>query len=188
MFSPLRHVSSTTAVISRLSDLEVDTHHTIEDVGISIGEALRSALGDKSGIRRFGSVSLPLDEALIDVALDLSGRPFLVYEVEIPPSDVSGLAVIATTGSASNLVAGTVPAAQMPALTGDVTSTAGSVALAIAANAVTNVKLADMATATLKGRTTAGTGDPEDLTAAQAKTLLNLTGTNSGDQTITPIP
>lgn len=72
-------------------DLAVDTHHTIEDVGIAIGEALRAALGDKSGIRRFGSVSLPLDEALIDVALDLSGRPFLVYEVEIPPSDVSGL-------------------------------------------------------------------------------------------------
>ena len=65
-------------------DLEVDTHHTIEDVGIALGEALREALGDKAGVRRFASMSLPLDEALIDVALDLSGRAFLVYEVELP--------------------------------------------------------------------------------------------------------
>lgn len=66
--------------------------------------------------------------------------------------------------------------------TGDVT---GATALTIAADVVTNTKLANMATQTFKGRTTAGTGDPEDLTVAQAKTLLNLTGTNSGDQTIT---
>ncbi|MHB1444836.1 MAG: imidazoleglycerol-phosphate dehydratase HisB [Acidimicrobiales bacterium] len=65
-------------------DLDVDTHHTIEDVGISLGEALREALGDKAGVRRFASVSLPLDEALVDVALDLSGRAYLVYEVEFP--------------------------------------------------------------------------------------------------------
>ncbi|HUZ43715.1 MAG TPA: imidazoleglycerol-phosphate dehydratase HisB [Acidimicrobiales bacterium] len=65
-------------------DLEVDTHHTIEDVGISLGEALREALGEKVGVRRFASVSLPLDEALVDVALDLSGRAYLVYEVELP--------------------------------------------------------------------------------------------------------
>jgi imidazoleglycerol-phosphate dehydratase len=63
-------------------DLEVDIHHTVEDVAIVLGEAVREALGDKAGIRRFGSVSLPLDEALVDVALDLSGRPFLVYEVD----------------------------------------------------------------------------------------------------------
>ena len=63
-------------------DLEVDTHHTVEDVAIVLGEAVREALGDKAGIRRFGSLSLPLDEALVDVALDLSGRPFIVYEVE----------------------------------------------------------------------------------------------------------
>ena len=65
-------------------DLEVDTHHTIEDVGISLGEALREALGEKVGVRRFASVSLPLDETLVDVALDLSGRAYLVYEVELP--------------------------------------------------------------------------------------------------------
>ncbi|HET9691630.1 MAG TPA: imidazoleglycerol-phosphate dehydratase HisB [Acidimicrobiales bacterium] len=63
-------------------DVAVDTHHTVEDVGILLGEALREALGDKAGIRRFGSVALPLDEALVEVALDLSGRPFLVYEVD----------------------------------------------------------------------------------------------------------
>lgn len=63
-------------------DLEVDTHHTVEDVAIVLGEAVREALGDKAGIRRFGSVLLPLDEALVEVALDLSGRPFIVYEVE----------------------------------------------------------------------------------------------------------
>ncbi len=78
---------------------------------------------------------------------------------------------------------GVLAAARFPALTGDVTSTAGALGTTIAANAVANTKLAGMATATLKGRTTAGTGDPEDLTVAQAKTLLNLTGTNSGDQT-----
>ena len=63
-------------------DLDVDTHHTVEDVGIALGECLREALGDKAGVRRFASISVPLDEALIEVALDLSGRPYLVYEVE----------------------------------------------------------------------------------------------------------
>ncbi len=66
-------------------DLDVDAHHTVEDVGIAIGDALRQALGDKAGIRRFASIALPLDEALVEVALDLSGRPFLHYEVAFPP-------------------------------------------------------------------------------------------------------
>ncbi|TMK82415.1 MAG: imidazoleglycerol-phosphate dehydratase HisB [Actinobacteria bacterium] len=66
-------------------DLDVDAHHTVEDVGIALGDALAEALGDKAGIRRFASISLPLDEALVDVALDLSGRPFLHYEVEPAP-------------------------------------------------------------------------------------------------------
>jgi len=65
-------------------DLEVDTHHTIEDTGITLGAAFAEALGDKAGVRRFASYLLPLDEALIQVALDLSGRPFLVYEVDTP--------------------------------------------------------------------------------------------------------
>jgi imidazoleglycerol-phosphate dehydratase len=63
-------------------DLSVDAHHTVEDVGILLGETLREALGDKAGVRRFASVSVPLDEALIEVALDLSGRAYLVYEVD----------------------------------------------------------------------------------------------------------
>ena len=65
-------------------DLEVDQHHTVEDVAIALGEVLAEALGDKAGIRRFASISLPLDEALVDVALDLSGRPFVHYEVPLP--------------------------------------------------------------------------------------------------------
>ncbi len=68
--------------IDAQGDLEIDTHHTIEDVGIVLGTALKEALGDKAGVRRFGSATVPLDEALVQVALDLSGRPFLVYDVD----------------------------------------------------------------------------------------------------------
>jgi imidazoleglycerol-phosphate dehydratase len=70
-------------------DLEVDAHHTVEDTGILLGEALRQALGDKAGVRRFASISVPLDEALVDVAVDLSGRPFLHYEVDTPADALS---------------------------------------------------------------------------------------------------
>jgi imidazoleglycerol-phosphate dehydratase len=66
-------------------DLDVDAHHTVEDVGIALGAVLADALGDKAGIRRFASISLPLDEALIEVALDLSGRPFLAYDASPAP-------------------------------------------------------------------------------------------------------
>ncbi len=65
-------------------DLHIDTHHTVEDVAIAVGEALRDALGDKAGVRRFASGSFPLDEALVDIALDLSGRPFVAWNVELP--------------------------------------------------------------------------------------------------------
>ncbi len=68
--------------IEAKGDLDVDTHHTVEDVGIVLGTALKQALGDKAGVRRFASSLVPLDEALVQVALDLSGRPFLVYEVD----------------------------------------------------------------------------------------------------------
>jgi imidazoleglycerol-phosphate dehydratase len=71
-------------VVSATGDLEVDAHHTVEDVGIVVGEALSEALGDKAGVRRFASIALPLDEALVEVALDLSGRAFLVYDVPLP--------------------------------------------------------------------------------------------------------
>jgi imidazoleglycerol-phosphate dehydratase len=69
-------------------DLDVDAHHTVEDTGIVLGACLAEALGDKAGVRRFASYLLPLDEALIQVALDLSGRPFLVYEVETSPERI----------------------------------------------------------------------------------------------------
>lgn len=62
-------------------DLHVDAHHTVEDVAIVIGEALREALGDKAGVRRFASGSFPLDEALVEVAIDLSGRPYSVIDL-----------------------------------------------------------------------------------------------------------
>jgi imidazoleglycerol-phosphate dehydratase len=68
--------------IEAKGDLEVDLHHTVEDVGIVLGNALREALGDKRGVRRFANALVPLDEALVEVALDLSGRPFLVYAVD----------------------------------------------------------------------------------------------------------
>jgi imidazoleglycerol-phosphate dehydratase len=64
-------------------DLEVDAHHTVEDVGLTLGRALREALGDKRGIRRFGEATVPLDEALVSVVVDLSGRPFLAYNVKL---------------------------------------------------------------------------------------------------------
>ena len=68
--------------IAAEGDLEVDLHHTVEDVGIVLGNALREALGDKVGVRRFANALVPLDEALVQVAIDLSGRPFLVYDVD----------------------------------------------------------------------------------------------------------
>ena len=68
--------------IDAKGDLDVDLHHTVEDVGIVLGNALREALGDKAGVRRFANSLVPLDEALVQVAVDLSGRPYLVYEVD----------------------------------------------------------------------------------------------------------
>ena len=72
--------------VEAVGDLHIDTHHTVEDVAITLGETFREALGDKVGVRRFASGQYPLDEALVEVALDLSGRPFVVWEVEIPES------------------------------------------------------------------------------------------------------
>ncbi|MEY4373088.1 MAG: imidazoleglycerol-phosphate dehydratase [Actinomycetota bacterium] len=70
--------------VEATGDLHIDSHHTVEDVAIALGEAFRDALGDKAGVRRFASGRYPLDEALVDIALDLSGRPFVVWEVEMP--------------------------------------------------------------------------------------------------------
>ena len=65
-------------------DLHIDTHHPVEDVAIAVGEAFLDALGDKAGVRRFASGRYPLDEALVDIALDLSGRPHVEWHVELP--------------------------------------------------------------------------------------------------------
>jgi imidazoleglycerol-phosphate dehydratase len=70
--------------VKATGDVEIDGHHTTEDVGIVLGRAVLEALGDRKGIRRYGSATLPMDEALVTVALDLSGRPFFVWRVPIP--------------------------------------------------------------------------------------------------------
>ncbi len=71
-------------------DLQVDGHHTVEDCGIAIGTALAEALGDKAGIRRFASITVPLDEAAVEVVLDLAGRNFVVHEVPVPYETIDG--------------------------------------------------------------------------------------------------
>jgi len=78
-----RHAAVDLAV-KAAGDTEVDLHHTVEDIGICLGQAVEEALGDRAGIARFASVAVPMDEALAEVSLDLSGRPFLVYNVTFP--------------------------------------------------------------------------------------------------------
>ena len=72
-------------------DLEVDCHHTMEDMGLALGEAIQKAVGDKCGTRRYGSFLLPMDETLALVALDLSGRPYLVYDVNPPSASIKDM-------------------------------------------------------------------------------------------------
>lgn len=74
--------------VNAKGDLHIDDHHTVEDVGIAIGQALTKALGDKRGIRRYGSFHLAMDDALVRAALDLSGRPFLVWNVDFPTAKI----------------------------------------------------------------------------------------------------
>ncbi|MBM46149.1 MAG: imidazoleglycerol-phosphate dehydratase [Acidimicrobiaceae bacterium] len=71
-------------------DIDIDAHHTVEDVGIALGEAFAEALGDKKGVRRFASMTVPLDEAAVEVVLDLSGRPFLHYDIDPPGEKILG--------------------------------------------------------------------------------------------------
>jgi len=82
MLSQLAKHGGFDLTLTAKGDLDVDLHHTVEDVGITLGNALREALGDKGGVRRFANSLVPLDEALVQVALDLSGRPFLAYDVD----------------------------------------------------------------------------------------------------------
>lgn len=84
MLSQVGKHGSFDLMIEAKGDLHVDTHHTVEDVAITFGEVLREALGDKTGVRRFASGLYPLDEALVEIAIDLSGRPFIVWEVPMP--------------------------------------------------------------------------------------------------------
>jgi imidazoleglycerol-phosphate dehydratase len=74
--------------VSAKGDLEVDGHHTVEDVGLAVGQAIDEALGDRAGIRRFASIVVPLDEAAVEVALDLAGRPFVLHEVDVPAETI----------------------------------------------------------------------------------------------------
>jgi imidazoleglycerol-phosphate dehydratase len=71
-------------MVEAQGDIDIDCHHTVEDIGIVLGQAMKEALGDKKGIRRYGQASLPMDETLAEVVTDLSGRPFLVYNVDLP--------------------------------------------------------------------------------------------------------
>ena len=71
-------------------DLEIDAHHTVEDTGILVGSVLAEALGDKRGVRRFASIRVPLDEAVVEAVLDLSGRPYLHYEIDPPGQKILG--------------------------------------------------------------------------------------------------
>ena len=71
--------------VTAQGDLHVDAHHTVEDVGICLGKAILQALGDKSGIRRYGAMTVPMDETLVTSAVDLSGRAFCVWNAELPP-------------------------------------------------------------------------------------------------------
>lgn len=82
-----KHAGWDLSVTSK-GDLHVDGHHTVEDVGLAIGQALGEALGDKAGIRRFASITVPLDEAAVEVALDLSGRNFVLHEVDVPAETI----------------------------------------------------------------------------------------------------
>ena len=90
MLTALAMHSGIALTVMAKGDLEVDCHHTVEDVGIVLGQALSKALGDKSGIKRYGSFFIPMDEDLAFASVDISGRPFLVFDAEMPQAVVGG--------------------------------------------------------------------------------------------------
>jgi imidazoleglycerol-phosphate dehydratase len=77
-------------VVEASGDLETGAHHTVEDVGIVLGQALDAALGDRAGIRRYGSALVPMDESLAECAIDISGRPLCVFDADLPPTSIAG--------------------------------------------------------------------------------------------------
>jgi imidazoleglycerol-phosphate dehydratase len=79
--------------VKATGDLAVDFHHTVEDVGLTLGQALREALGDKAGIRRFGEATVPLDEALVQTVVDCSGRPYFAYDVRLKQTKIGAFDV-----------------------------------------------------------------------------------------------
>ena len=84
MLTLLAKHSFSDLVVHAVGDLDVDSHHTVEDCGIVLGQALKEAVGDKAGIHRYGNCFLPMDEALVQVCLDFSGRPYLLFDADIP--------------------------------------------------------------------------------------------------------
>jgi imidazoleglycerol-phosphate dehydratase len=76
--------------VEATGDLETGAHHTVEDVGIVLGQAIHEALGDRTGIRRYGSATVPMDESLAECAIDISGRPFCVFDADLPPTSIAG--------------------------------------------------------------------------------------------------
>lgn len=90
MLSQLGRHGGLDLTVKAEGDLEIDAHHTVEDTGILLGETIREALGDKAGVRRFASCQVPLDESLVEAALDLSGRPYLYYGIDPPGVKILG--------------------------------------------------------------------------------------------------
>jgi len=88
MLDQLARHSLVDITVSAKGDLQIDDHHTVEDVGIALGQALKQALGDKRGLTRYADCLLPMDETLTRVALDVSGRPFLVFRVDFPTAKI----------------------------------------------------------------------------------------------------
>ncbi|MFB9148201.1 imidazoleglycerol-phosphate dehydratase HisB [Roseovarius ramblicola] len=88
MLDQLARHSLIDMTVSCEGDRHIDDHHTVEDVGIALGQALSHAIGDKRGIRRYGACMLPMDDALVRAALDLSGRPYLVWDMDLPTDKI----------------------------------------------------------------------------------------------------
>lgn len=145
--------------------------------GIATGSSGSTTLADGN----YGDITASSSGTVLTVNALPQSRITGLVSALAAKADTASLAAIALSGSANDLSTGTVPAARMPAHTGDVTSSTGSVALTVANGVVTNAKLASVASSSIKGRISGGSGDPEDLTATQVKTILAIgTGDVSG--------